>query len=97
MLAATTIGSRDNGPSIDALLDASGAIDVPGLEQILLLMKDNSKHHHLSSLQDVLSREHEVTLQALREAELAVNPHDVCNLQFTSGTTGNPKAAMLTH
>ncbi|KAK6385539.1 hypothetical protein LTS17_001107 [Exophiala oligosperma] len=97
LLAATTIGSRDNGPSIDALLDASGAIDVPGLEQILLLMKDNSKHHHLSSLQDVLSREHEVTLQALREAELAVNPHDVCNLQFTSGTTGNPKAAMLTH
>ena len=23
--------------------------------------------------------------------------HDVCNLQFTSGTTGHPKAAMLTH
>ncbi|KAI1169548.1 hypothetical protein F4777DRAFT_572737 [Nemania sp. FL0916] len=23
--------------------------------------------------------------------------HNVCNLQFTSGTTGNPKAAMLTH
>lgn len=27
----------------------------------------------------------------------AVSPSDVCNLQFTSGTTGNPKAAMLTH
>lgn len=27
----------------------------------------------------------------------AVDPHDVCNLQYTSGTTGNPKAAMLTH
>ena len=23
--------------------------------------------------------------------------HDICNLQFTSGTTGHPKAAMLTH
>lgn len=30
-----------------------------------------------------------------REEELS--QHDVCNLQFTSGSTGNPKAAMLTH
>lgn len=26
-----------------------------------------------------------------------ISPHDVANLQFTSGSTGNPKAAMLTH
>ncbi|KAH8589394.1 hypothetical protein B0O99DRAFT_600019 [Bisporella sp. PMI_857] len=26
-----------------------------------------------------------------------VNTHDVCNLQYTSGSTGDPKAAMLTH
>ena len=26
-----------------------------------------------------------------------VSPYDVANLQFTSGSTGNPKAAMLTH
>lgn len=35
-----------------------------------------------------------------RDLELtkrSVSAHDVCNLQFTSGTTGNPKAAMLTH
>jgi long-subunit acyl-CoA synthetase (AMP-forming) len=25
------------------------------------------------------------------------NTADVCNMQFTSGTTGNPKAALLTH
>lgn len=28
---------------------------------------------------------------------MRVLPHLVCNLQFTSGTTGRPKAAMLTH
>lgn len=26
-----------------------------------------------------------------------VDPNDMCNLQFTSGTTAAPKAAMLTH
>lgn len=26
-----------------------------------------------------------------------ISPYDVANLQFTSGSTGNPKAAMLTH
>ncbi|KAL5339846.1 hypothetical protein BJX70DRAFT_140368 [Aspergillus crustosus] len=34
---------------------------------------------------------------ALPERESDLQPEDVCNLQFTSGSTGNPKAAMLTH
>jgi long-chain acyl-CoA synthetase len=34
---------------------------------------------------------------ALPERESELQPEDVCNLQFTSGSTGNPKAAMLTH
>lgn len=33
----------------------------------------------------------------LQERESTLRPDDVCNLQFTSGSTGNPKAAMLTH
>lgn len=33
----------------------------------------------------------------LHEAAAKVNPHDVLNIQFTSGTTGSPKAAQLTH
>lgn len=33
----------------------------------------------------------------LYSQETKVSTYDVCNLQFTSGTTGNPKAAMLTH
>ncbi len=31
------------------------------------------------------------------ETKQKVDSHDVCNLQYTSGSTGNPKAAMLTH
>ncbi|KAK6370502.1 putative NRPS-like protein biosynthetic cluster [Lithohypha guttulata] len=33
----------------------------------------------------------------LNDLNTRFSNHDVCNLQFTSGTTGHPKAAMLTH
>lgn len=33
----------------------------------------------------------------LRKVQRSVSPYDTCNLQFTSGSTGHPKAAMLTH
>jgi long-subunit acyl-CoA synthetase (AMP-forming) len=39
----------------------------------------------------------QISEEDLAEARLLVNPHDVCNLQYTSGSTGQPKAAMLTH
>jgi len=31
------------------------------------------------------------------DATKIVDTHDICNLQYTSGSTGDPKAAMLTH
>lgn len=34
--------------------------------------------------------------EVLRRAS-AINKHDVCNMQYTSGTTGFPKGVMLTH
>jgi long-subunit acyl-CoA synthetase (AMP-forming) len=35
--------------------------------------------------------------EMLEVARQNVYTHDVCNLQYTSGSTGHPKAAMLTH
>jgi fatty-acyl-CoA synthase len=35
--------------------------------------------------------------RALYEREATVDPQEVHNIQFTSGTTGSPKGAMLTH
>ena len=35
--------------------------------------------------------------QKLAEAKANVSCHDVCNMQYTSGTTGFPKGVMLTH
>ena len=36
-------------------------------------------------------------MEEIRRMAAAVNVHDVCNMQYTSGTTGFPKGVMLTH
>ncbi|KAF4547830.1 AMP-binding enzyme-like protein 19 [Elsinoe fawcettii] len=38
-----------------------------------------------------------LTTTSVESVQSGLSPYDVCNLQFTSGSTGNPKAAMLTH
>lgn len=50
-----------------------------------------------SSFEETLLGGSKVGSAELCRAENRVLPHLVCNLQFTSGTTGLPKAAMLTH
>jgi len=38
-----------------------------------------------------------VTDEKLDDVMSSIHADDICNLQLTSGTTGDPKAAMLTH
>ncbi|MBQ7184971.1 MAG: AMP-binding protein [Clostridia bacterium] len=46
---------------------------------------------------DMLRRSGEATREELRRMAAAARPGDVCNMQYTSGTTGFPKGVMLTH
>ncbi len=46
---------------------------------------------------EAMARSAEVPVEEVLRRAAAINKHDVCNMQYTSGTTGFPKEVMLTH
>ena len=47
--------------------------------------------------EEALERGSSVPVEEVWRLAANVSPHDVCNMQYTSGTTGFPKGVMLTH
>ena len=47
--------------------------------------------------EEMLSRSSMIPREEVRRRASLVKPDDVCNMQYTSGTTGFPKGVMLTH
>lgn len=64
------------------------------LEQIIIL---RGSYEAFGTYNEVIQKGQSISLRDLEFRENSLHPEDVCNLQFTSGSTGNPKAAMLTH
>ena len=49
------------------------------------------------TLEEAMRRADSVSAETMRAMADHVKPDDVCNMQYTSGTTGFPKGVMLTH
>jgi long-subunit acyl-CoA synthetase (AMP-forming) len=82
------IGRLDNRPLLKELASDPEA-------PITIILRGDSEG--FSTYKDTLQRGGKVSPNLLYAAEERVLPHLICNLQFTSGTTGFPKAAMLSH
>ncbi len=61
----------------------------PALEQVFVVGQD--------SWTDLLARADEVSPERATLAARALDPHEPINIQYTSGTTGFPKGATLSH
>lgn len=67
----------------------------PHLKRVLFL--GHEKHRGMYSLFELLSLDNMVSDEEYRARQAELDPHDVVNMQYTSGTTGFPKGVMLTH
>lgn len=55
------------------------------------------KHRGMYNTQELILLGQHIDDAELEDAKLSVDPYDVVNMQYTSGTTGFPKGVMLTH
>ncbi len=55
------------------------------------------KHRGMYAIHEIMAMSTMVDDDAYRARQACLDPHDVVNMQYTSGTTGFPKGVMLTH
>lgn len=75
---------------------------LPNLHRIVVYNPNNPLHTEtpapgFTSWQEVIHAAETISQQELNEQTLKLDRDDVINIQYTSGTTGFPKAVMLTH
>ncbi|KAL3479634.1 acetyl-CoA synthetase-like protein [Aspergillus californicus] len=101
LFISPTIGRRSLATHLAGVTDGSALTE---LRRVVLLGPVEAKSEQSSGLEvqgysAFVSTGESIFMNGatLKRAERKVSPEDVLNLQFTSGTTGSPKAAMLTH
>lgn len=67
---------------------------LPFLRNIITI---DSKQPGCLTWEEAIALSETVPVEEVYRRALSINRHDVCNMQYTSGTTGFPKGVMLTH
>ncbi|XP_008554217.1 medium-chain acyl-CoA ligase ACSF2, mitochondrial isoform X1 [Microplitis demolitor] len=75
------------------LIDAKNTC--PSLKNIILWTDNSIKGTYRFS--DIESLATNVEIEGIKATQNEISPYDGCNIQFTSGTTGYPKAPLLSH
>ncbi|MDZ7759809.1 MAG: AMP-binding protein [Desulfovermiculus sp.] len=69
--------------------------EFPNLQRVFFLGQE--KHRGMYSLPEIIGLGRLVSDTDYLARQKSLDPHDVVNMQYTSGTTGFPKGVMLTH
>lgn len=76
---------------------ASVRTELPALERVITIGSDPAGGPRDLTWDEVVAAGDSADLVALELREALLDPDDSINIQYTSGTTGNPKGATLTH
>ena len=68
---------------------------LPRLKNVVFI--GDERHPGMFTWEDVMAMGRSITDDELSARQASLDPHDVINMQYTSGTTGFPKGVMLTH
>jgi fatty-acyl-CoA synthase len=71
------------------------SVKFPHLRRVFFLGQE--KHRGMYSIPELLALSAMVTDEDYQARQASLDPEDVVNMQYTSGTTGFPKGVMLTH
>lgn len=77
--------------------DMSRPLHIRRLPFLRNIITVESKQKGCLTWDDALAQAERVPLEEVHRRAAAVHKNDVCNMQYTSGTTGFPKGVMLTH
>ncbi len=69
--------------------------EFPNLKRVFFLGQE--KHRGMYSLGELLDLSRQTPLEDYLSRQESLDPREVVNMQYTSGTTGFPKGVMLTH
>ncbi|MGR3317198.1 MAG: AMP-binding protein [Candidatus Anammoxibacter sp.] len=75
--------------------DKLNSIRLPLLKNVIYL--GDEKMDGMFNWKDILAMSDTISDEDLRDRQTSLDPDDVINMQYTSGTTGFPKGVMLTH
>ncbi len=67
----------------------------PHLKRVFFLGQE--KHRGMFSLPEITALAYMISDEEYKERQASLDPHDVVNMQYTSGTTGFPKGVQLSH
>ncbi|CAI4223220.1 unnamed protein product [Auanema sp. JU1783] len=73
------------------------SVEFPNFRHLIIFDKDDNAYQGAWKYSDVTKMGTEEDRQKLAKIERETQPDDPINIQYTSGTTGQPKGATLTH